>query len=58
MEGVVGDFPAASPAGGYPDPAGFAEHHVLGPGYGYGAEFDHGPEPVPDGPAARPVRGP
>ncbi|MEV6581225.1 TetR/AcrR family transcriptional regulator [Streptomyces sp. NPDC051582] len=53
VEIAVGDFLAAFPAGAYPHLADFAAHHVLRPGYAYGAEFDYGLELILDTLAAR-----
>ncbi|MEU9033975.1 TetR/AcrR family transcriptional regulator [Streptomyces sp. NPDC048352] len=53
VEIAVGDFLAAFPAGEYPNLADFAQHHVLRPGYEYGAEFGYGLDLILDGLAAR-----
>ncbi|MEV7420209.1 TetR/AcrR family transcriptional regulator C-terminal domain-containing protein [Streptomyces sp. NPDC089919] len=53
VESAVGDFLSAFPAGAYPHLVDFAAHHVLQPGYAYGAEFGYGLELILDTLATR-----
>ncbi|MFG2621883.1 TetR/AcrR family transcriptional regulator C-terminal domain-containing protein [Streptomyces sp. NPDC048507] len=53
VESAVGDFLAAFPVDAYPNLAALAEHHVLQPGYAYGAEFGYGLDLILDGLATR-----
>ncbi|MEU8776936.1 TetR/AcrR family transcriptional regulator [Streptomyces sp. NPDC048606] len=53
VEEAVGELLEGFPAGEYPHLVEFTEHHVLRPGYEYGAEFGYGLELILDGLAAR-----
>ncbi|RSS80280.1 TetR/AcrR family transcriptional regulator [Streptomyces sp. WAC06614] len=49
VEEAVGELLEGFPAEDYPNLVDFARHHVMRPGYAYGAEFDYGLDLLLDG---------